>query len=91
VNPAHLEPVTNAENVLRGVSPTALNARKTHCIRGHALEGDNVMRYGRMTGRHCRACHSERAARYYRRDNPPPSKKGRSMNKPTNDERRAER
>jgi hypothetical protein len=69
VNPAHLEPVTNAENVLRGVSPTALNARKTHCIRGHALEGDNVMQYGQMSGRHCRACHSERAARY-RRDNP---------------------
>lgn len=54
VNPAHLEPVTNRENVLRGVGPTAVNAKKTHCPRGHALEGDNI--YWRPTGRRCKQC-----------------------------------
>ena len=37
VNPGHLEIVTNRENVLRGVGPTAVNAQKTHCKRGHPL------------------------------------------------------
>lgn len=37
VNPDHLEPVTNRENILRGNGPTAENARKTHCKRGHPL------------------------------------------------------
>src|SRR3977135_3690762 len=35
VNPAHLEPVTGRENPLRGGSPTAVNAFKTHCPQGH--------------------------------------------------------
>ena len=42
VNPSHLEPVTNRSNVIRGTGPTALNHRKTHCVNGHALFGDNV-------------------------------------------------
>ncbi len=37
VNPAHLEPVTQKENCLRGTSPWANNARKTHCKYGHLL------------------------------------------------------
>lgn len=36
-NPRHLEPVTQRENVLRGEAPTAINARKTECVWGHAL------------------------------------------------------
>lgn len=35
VNPDHLEPVTNAENVMRGFGPAANHARKTHCPKGH--------------------------------------------------------
>ena len=35
INPKHLEAVTNKENILRGVSWSAVNARKTHCKRGH--------------------------------------------------------
>src|SRR2546421_6548023 len=31
VNPAHLEPVTGRENVLRGISPAARAAKATHC------------------------------------------------------------
>lgn len=54
VNPAHLEPVTRGENTLRGNGACAVNARKTHCKRGHLLDGDNVRL--RPTGRECRAC-----------------------------------
>jgi hypothetical protein len=32
---SHLELVTHRENVLRGNGPTAINARKTGCLRGH--------------------------------------------------------
>lgn len=38
-NPDHLEPVTNAENILRGVK----KQRQTHCKNGHPLSGDNML------------------------------------------------
>jgi hypothetical protein len=54
-NPAHLEPVTQRENILRGESPSAQHARKTHCPRGHAYTPDNT--YRRASGaRRCRSC-----------------------------------
>lgn len=56
VNPAHLEPVTNAENSRRGTAtwPKAReNAAKTHCLRGHSLE-DAYRTGGRRV---CRSCH----------------------------------
>jgi hypothetical protein len=59
VNPTHLEAVTERENILRGNNPAAQNARKTHCIRGHALTGKNVYytrRSGKPPRRTCRAC-----------------------------------
>ncbi len=34
VNPMHLVPETHRHNVLRGRGPTAVNARKTHCLCG---------------------------------------------------------
>lgn len=59
VNPAHMEVVTPRVNVLRGETVTAKNAAKTHCKRGHPLEGDNL--FVRKDGRRrCRAC--ERAS-----------------------------
>ena len=36
-NPAHVELKPQRLNVLRGNGPTAQNARKTHCKRGHLL------------------------------------------------------
>lgn len=61
VNPAHLEPVTPRENILRSGSPTAVNARKTHCKRGHPLDGVNT--YVEPNGmRKCRACRKDREA-----------------------------
>lgn len=56
VNPAHLEPVTNRVNVLRGVGITAQCATKTHCAHGHPLAGDNL-RIKSGGERACRACH----------------------------------
>lgn len=54
INPDHLEPVTDAENILRGIAPSAMNKRKTHCKRGHELSGDNLIEF--RGGRHCREC-----------------------------------
>lgn len=62
VNPWHMEPVTGRENNLRSDNPAAINARKTHCIRGHRLAGRNL--FIRTTGRRlCRTCHREGMAR----------------------------
>lgn len=66
-NVYHLKPVTNRENVLRGIGPTAMNARKTHCIRGHVLSGDNVYVYyiGKEgIKRRCRICANIRQQQY---------------------------
>jgi hypothetical protein len=61
VNPDHLEPVTNAENILRGIAPSGINKRKTHCIHGHALTEDNVYRPpSRPHTRQCRKCAANR-------------------------------
>jgi hypothetical protein len=54
VNPEHLEPVTLQENVRRGLAPSAVNARKRFCIRGHELTEDNIYRPPREP--HKRAC-----------------------------------
>ena len=57
INPEHLEPVSQAVNILRGNSLSALNARKNICRRGHPLSGDNVAYWGGRTSRRCRICH----------------------------------
>ena len=61
-NPDHLEPVTQRENVLRGVGPTALNAQRTHCVNGHLFDEENT--YVRGHNRECRTCRREAARRY---------------------------
>lgn len=63
VNPAHLEPVTNRENGLRGVSPAAIHARKTHCVNGHEFTPENTMVTTSEAGwqhRECRQCYRDR-------------------------------
>lgn len=57
-NPDHLEAVTQRENMLRGEAPTGINARKTHCIRGHEYTPENT-RIRSKGYRMCRACHRE--------------------------------
>lgn len=63
VNPDHLEPVTPWENVRRGDAPTAIHARKTHCIHGHPFDEANTYIVPKG-GRKCRACD---IANYHRR------------------------
>jgi hypothetical protein len=66
VNPAHLEAVTQGENVLR--SPHTMphhNAAKTHCPQGHEYTPENT--YSRRTAanrarRECKTCRRERIA-----------------------------
>lgn len=58
VNPDHLEAVTSKENTLRGIGPTAQNAVKTHCHRGHEFTPENTRIRVRGTDvrRECRQC-----------------------------------
>lgn len=59
-NPAHLEPVSRWENLMRGDTPARRNAAKTHCSKGHPFEGANLyIRPSRGT-RECRICKAER-------------------------------
>ena len=67
VNPKHLEVVSLKENILRGNSPSAINARKTHCLNGHPLSGDNLYIHPQRGNRHCKACNKYRAIKYLRR------------------------
>lgn len=62
-NPAHLEPVSTKENVLRGVGPAAENAVKTHCPNGHEYDYfyDNGKGY---TARSCLTCRREAGKRW---------------------------
>ena len=58
VNPEHLEAVTQKINVLRGESPTAKNARKTHCWHGHELTKENTFYFTDRPFRCCKICYS---------------------------------
>lgn len=60
VNPAHLEPVTDQENLLRGTGAPARNARKTHCKHGHEFTPENT-HLDKDGYRACRACWAIRA------------------------------
>lgn len=51
INPEHLEPVTHRINILRGIGPTAINAKKSHCIQGHILTQGNSRRI-------CQSCNT---------------------------------
>lgn len=67
VNPLHLDPCTDAENILRGFSFSAINARKTHCPKGHPYSGSNlgfVKSKYQATNRICRQCARDRARCY---------------------------
>lgn len=68
VNPKHLEPVSIAENVLRGEGLSAKNARKTHCKMGHELTGDNLHLLKRG-GRVCKKCQLARLQKWQRGQN----------------------
>lgn len=62
VNPAHLEPVTQRENTIRGDGGGGRNARKTHCIHGHKFTPENTQleQQGEHPKRVCRTCRRRR-------------------------------
>jgi hypothetical protein len=61
VNPAHLEPVTQQENIRRGKSLTVAHAAATHCPQGHEYNAQNIKWYqGRRYCRPCNAADSRR-------------------------------
>jgi len=64
VNPDHMELITNSENVTRGNGPFMINKRKTHCINGHPLSGDNLVTFEserKLGKRQCKICHANRS------------------------------
>lgn len=59
VNPKHLEPVSQAVNLQRGLTLNAAESAMTHCLRGHEFTALNTYLYrGR---RSCRTCRREAA------------------------------
>jgi hypothetical protein len=60
-DPWHVEPSTLVENVMRGNSPHAINARKTHCKFGHSLSDALLNERGH---RRCRECNKARCRAY---------------------------
>lgn len=63
VHPNHVDPVTCQVNTLRGVGPTAWNARKTKCPNGHPYDTKNTF-IDKNNRRHCRICSREAVRRY---------------------------
>ena len=70
VNPAHLEPVSRRENLLRGETISKRNADVTHCPQGHEYTPENtyVRRRKNRSGeiRFCRACAIDKASHFRR-------------------------
>lgn len=62
-NPAHLELVTHEQNVTVPTSVSVINSLKTHCPKGHPLDGKKNLRTtrGRRVSRFCSACNRARA------------------------------
>jgi hypothetical protein len=64
INPSHLFLGTNADNQRdKALKGRTAQSKLTHCVRGHALSGDNVRIYGRK--RVCLACACLRTQRFY--------------------------
>jgi hypothetical protein len=69
VNPEHLEPVTAAENVRRGLSPLLAVERFraiTHCPEGHPYTNENTYHGGH--GRTCLTCKRALRREHYQRN-----------------------
>ena len=63
VNPAHLDPVTRRENLMRGEGIAAMNSKKTHCPQGHPYDESNTYLTPNRK-RTCRQCRRENQRRY---------------------------
>lgn len=67
VNPAHLEAVTNEENIRRGEGGLHMRIR-THCPHGHEYTPENIKTYADLpfANRECRKCRNIRHWGYKR-------------------------
>lgn len=65
VNPDHLEAVTSAENIARGVHHRSKRTLKTHCVHGHKYTKANTVEFPERHFRYCRTCHNSNARKYY--------------------------
>jgi len=61
MNPEHMEAVTQAENVSRGIGVSVTNAKKVVCVRGHPL----APRTGQGRRKLCAECTRIRQRGYY--------------------------
>lgn len=66
VNPAHLEAVTQRENLIRGNGMSAQYLRKNHCPKGHEFTEDNLIKS--VKHRLCRKCNLERVKIYTKKN-----------------------
>lgn len=67
VNPAHMEPVTRAENIRRGLFPEIgrqYQLSKTHCPQGHLYDEENTYLRIDKVGRECRTCRKAAKRRF---------------------------
>lgn len=62
-NPTHLEPVTQTENVLRGVGFAGIQAATTECPKGHPYDAENTYWRPDRKGRDCRKCRATRGSK----------------------------
>lgn len=69
VNPAHLEPVTHAENIRRGDVALGIRSAVTHCKNGHEFTPENTVPRQRngSVHRRCRKCRSRFVTEHRRR------------------------
>lgn len=64
--PPHLEAVPPIVNLRRSDAPPVVNARATHCHRGHPLSGDNLYIAPNDPGRRgCKACRDNTSRQVY--------------------------
>lgn len=63
VNPKHMEPTTMRENLMRGFSPTSLNAKKQVCPNGHPLMPVPAS-YNTSAKRYCPICEKTNAKKW---------------------------
>ena len=64
VNPNHLEPVTNRENLMRGETIAARRSAQTHCVNGHEFTPENTRKVRGGKHRQCIECARAAARRY---------------------------
>ena len=66
-NPDHLEPVTQKENTLKGMTGQHIRVPRTHCKRGHEYTPENIIPHTNNKRGRCRICKQRMAREYYKR------------------------